>query len=199
MKISELDPETLTQDQIARLLYNDLEDDGSQGDCIFVFGSKSGLKYRVPGAVTLYKQGRAPIILFTGGVTGMDSGLSEAQMMQEAALQAGVSAQDILLETQSTNTTENVIGSLFILQRALGLYRVQKILVVTTNFHMRRCYLTLSTYMPPWVRYTFCPVNDQTTRKDNWWQNEDGNRLAQTEARKLIHYVQEGILVDQEI
>lgn len=64
MMISECNPGQLSHEQITALLYKGISDDGRPGDCIFVFGSNKGAKYRVPAAVQLYKDGRAPMILF---------------------------------------------------------------------------------------------------------------------------------------
>lgn len=54
MFISHFDFDDLTQNYIDSILFNNLVDDGSNGDIIFVFGSKKSLKYRVPKAIQLY-------------------------------------------------------------------------------------------------------------------------------------------------
>ncbi|MFD1675762.1 YdcF family protein [Alicyclobacillus fodiniaquatilis] len=197
MKISELDVENLSVDQISRLLFG-LSDDGEQGDCIFVFGSKNGYEYRVPKAVELYNAGRAKKILFSGGATWGDQSEPEAIAMKRAAVALGVDAEDILTETESKHTKENVLASLLTLDREFQLQSVRRLLVVTTTFHMRRCYLALNTFMPHWIQYSLCSVDDRTTRSDNWWLNPKGLDRARNEARKVIEYVQIGALIDDE-
>ncbi|MCM3127544.1 hypothetical protein ACFQ3J_12940 [Paenibacillus provencensis] len=63
MKISDMSVDRISMDNkdlLTRILFNGIEDDGKPGDLIFVFGSLSANKYRVPHAVELYKSGRSP-------------------------------------------------------------------------------------------------------------------------------------------
>lgn len=61
--------------------------------------------------------------------------------MRRKALEIGISDKDILLEELSMTTKENMICALLMLERAFKLSNVNKILLVTTNYHMRRCLL----------------------------------------------------------
>ncbi|SDN70856.1 DUF218 domain-containing protein [Paenibacillus sp. yr247] len=200
MRISGLDPDNLTKEQIAKLIFEGIGDDGQSGDCIFVFGSNKSIKYRVPKAVELYKNGRAPKLLFSGGtVWEGQSNKAEALVMMEKAIELGVPDEDILIEKESKHTKENVISSLMILDRAFMLHNLRRILVVTSTYHMRRSYLTLKTYMPKWIEYTLCPVDDQTTRKDNWWLDAEGTKRIETESKKIIEYIRMGAIEDDNI
>lgn len=89
LKISDLDPDHLSQDQIAQLLFPGWRDDGESGDCIFVFGSKYAVNFRVPKAVSLYQAGRAPRILCSGGAVWEGVGEPEALTMKRTAVHAG--------------------------------------------------------------------------------------------------------------
>ncbi|SFL74055.1 DUF218 domain-containing protein [Paenibacillus sp. 1_12] len=194
MLASQIHTDRMTKEQIHKLLYNNMDDDGKQGDCIFVFGSRNAVTYRVPKAVELYKQGRANKILFTGGVFNTP----EARTMKSSAIQAGVSEKDIIIETRSKHTKENVLAALFVLDRAIGLHRIKRLLVVTTNYHMRRCLLTLQTYMPHWIEYSICSVDDQVTRADNWWLHEIGTKRVRKEINGLVKYIRQGQINDFE-
>jgi hypothetical protein len=191
---SEINMKTITQHQIQRLLFEGMIDDGKQGDCIFVFGSRNAVTYRVPKAIELYKQGRANKILFTGGVFETPESIT----MKSSAIQLGVPETDIIIETQSKHTKENVLASLFVLDRSLGLHKIKRLLVVTTHYHMRRCLLTLETYMPDWIEYTICKVDDNATRADNWWKNEVGTKRVLKEVKGLISYIKQGQIKDFE-
>lgn len=48
---------------------------------------------------------------------------------------------------------------------------VNKVLVVTTNYHMRRCLLMAQMYMPSWMKFSPCPADDINTQRDNWHKN----------------------------
>ncbi|MCM3001522.1 YdcF family protein [Paenibacillus cellulositrophicus] len=196
MMISECNPGQLSHEQINALLYKGISDDGRPGDCIFVFGSNKGAKYRVPAAVQLYKDGRAPMILFSGGTIWKGQPLPEALMMKERAVELGVPAGQILVEQESRHTKENVLASLLVLDRAIPLHGIRRILIVTSAYHMRRAYLTLKTYMPSWIEYSMCAAEDASTREDNWWLTPEGFNRASNEAGKLVRYVQNGIIAD---
>ncbi|WP_059172205.1 YdcF family protein [Bacillus sp. FJAT-27445] len=199
MYLSKLDAGALTDMELTNLLFRGLEDDGEPGDCIFVAGSSKAVQYRLPKAVELYKEGRAGKILFSGGVTWQGTAFPEAIMLKNEALAHGVPEKDILVEDQSLHTKENVLASLLTLDRAFYLHKINRLIVVTTYYHMRRLHLTLKTYMPPWIRYTLCPVNDNNTKEDNWFLSDIGRERVEKEAQKLIHYVKLGVLVDEEV
>ncbi len=199
MNISKLDSENLTDSQMTNLLFSGIEDDQQSGDCIFVVGSSMAVQYRLPKAIELYKQGRAGTILFSGGVKWDDNKLPEALLLKKEAISLGVSEKDILIDDKSLNTLENVLASLLVLDRAFHLYKMERLIVVTAPYHMRRLHLTLKTYMPNWIQFTLCPAYDGMTGKDNWFLSENGRKRVQTESAKIIHYVKQGALVDEDI
>lgn len=199
MYISDLDADKLSDDQMTKLLFSDIQDDGQQGDCIFVAGSSKAVLYRLPKAVELYMQGRADRLLFSGGVTWKGSVFTEAESLQKEAITSGIPEDAILVEKQSLHTVENVLASMFVLNREIPLYKVRRILVVTTSYHMRRLHLSLQTYMPDWIEYSLCLAEDDNTVKDNWFLTELGRKRVQAECSKLIKYVQMGSLKDMSI
>lgn len=199
MNISQLDSEKLTDSQMTNLLFNGIEDDNKLGDCIFVVGSSMAVQNRLPKAVELYMQGRASKILFSGGVKWDGGDLPEALLLKKEAISLGVPEKDILIEDRSLNTLENVLASLLVLDRAFHLYKIERLIVVSAPYHMKRLHLTLKTYMPDWIQITFCPANDGMTGKDNWFLSENGRKRVQTEAAKIIHYIKQGALVDEHI
>jgi uncharacterized SAM-binding protein YcdF (DUF218 family) len=199
MYISSLEMERLTSKQMANLLFSDIKDDQKHGDCILVVGSSKALQYRLPKAVELYKQGRAGKILFSGGVKWQGSEYSEAQQLKKKAISLGIPEKDILTEDLSLHTLENVLASLLVLDREFHLHNIRRLLVVTTSYHMRRLHLTLKTYMPDWISFTLCPADDDNTNEDNWFLSEIGVKRVKGETAKLIRYVKEGALEDEEI
>lgn len=199
MQISELDADKLSDEQMTKLLFSGIRDDGQPGDCIFVAGSSKAVLYRLPKAVELFERGRAEKVLFSGGVKWDGSELTEAEILKREAISSGIPEDCILLEDKSLHTVENVIASMFILNRAFQLYKMRRILVVTTPYHMRRLHLSLLTYMPDWIEYTLCTAKDGYTAKDNWFMTDIGRKRVHTECVKLIKYVQMGALRDMKI
>ncbi|MEH7443960.1 YdcF family protein [Bacillus sp. JJ1122] len=198
MKISALNPNTLSDEQITKLLFGEFQDDQKPGDCIIVLGSSKAIVYRLPVALQLYKAGRADKILFSGGVTWPGNNLTEAALLKNKAIAAGIPEDKILVEDVSKNTKENVLASLLVLDRWLPLHKIRRLLIVTSSYHIRRTYLTFKTYMPDWIEFTLCPADDQNTCKDNWFLSPYGRQRAVNEAKKIIEYIGWGAIVDDE-
>lgn len=199
MKISELKEDALTVEQMTDLLFTNMEDDLKDGDCIFVPGSSKAVEIRLPKAIQLYQLGRAPHLIFSGGGIWGKSSKTEAALMKEEAVKVGIQAQAISTEEISQHTKENVLASLLVVERALGLENVNRILVVTTIFHMRRMLLTLQTYMPPWIHYSICIAPSHDVTKENWQNTPVIRSRVETEAKKIVRYVQQGILSDDDV
>jgi uncharacterized SAM-binding protein YcdF (DUF218 family) len=114
-------------------------------DAIVVLGHRPSLtkrgigleaRARITQGVALYRAGRAPRILFSGGLT--DEQLIEADLMAEAALADGVPQAAILRERASRDTIENARMSVASLKATLGLARAPKVLLVTSDYHSPR-------------------------------------------------------------
>ena len=201
MLVSKIKEEDLTVDVVDRLLFQGLEDTGECADCILVLGSIKAAQYRVPVAVEAYQAGRASKIMLCGGkLREFPTGCySEAAHMRQAALELGVREEDIILENASLNTVENLRFALEALQQTLGLDRLQRVLLVTTAYHMRRSLAIARQLFPEHIAVLPCPANDNNTRRDNWMHTPVGIKRAKDEAIKLASYVNHGIIPDFEI
>lgn len=87
---------------------------------------------RIVHALQLYRAGKAPLILLSGGAD-RDS-RPEAELMQEHLELMGVSPRVLLRERESRDTRENALYSAILLRGK----DVRSILLVTSGFHMRR-------------------------------------------------------------
>lgn len=201
MLVSKITEEDLTVDVVDRLLFQGLEDTGEHADCIIVLGSIKAAQYRVPVAVEAYKAGRASKIMLCGGkLREFPTGrYSEAEHMRQAALELGVREEDIILENSSLHTVENLRFALEALQQTLGLDRLQRVLLVTTAYHMRRSLAIARNLFPEYIAVIPCPANDNNTRRDNWMNTSVGIKRAKDEAVKIISYVNHGLIPDFEI
>jgi uncharacterized SAM-binding protein YcdF (DUF218 family) len=83
-------------------------------------------------AVALFKAGKAPVIMLTGG--GGEGTRSEAQQMKDVLEVMGVSERDMLLENVSRTTYDNAVFSAQILKSR----DIHRVLLVTSAYHMRR-------------------------------------------------------------
>ena len=201
MKISQIDKDELSDEIVDRILFDGYSDDGEKTDCIVVLGSIKASKYRVPVAVDAYKKGRAPKLLFCGGkVRDFPEGqMCEAEHMRQSAINLGVKPEDIIVDVNSQNTVENILGTLMELQRAFWINRVKRILLVTTTYHMKRSLLLARYLFPEHIEVIPCPADDTNTRRDNWMNSEEGRKRAIDEVNNLISCVKNGLIPDFEI
>ncbi len=102
-------------------------------------GPSAALRRRVAEGVRRLEAGAAPVLLLSGGKGGGGGGRrpSEAEVMRDLALAAGVAEERLVLETESRSTLENARCSARIM-RARGW---TKALVVTDAVHLPRALL----------------------------------------------------------
>lgn len=201
LKVSQIDENNLTDDIVDKLLFTNIEDDGALVDCIIVLGSIKASKYRVPVAVREYQKGRANKLLLCGGSVRnfAEGSMQEAEHMYHAAIAMGVCEEDIILEKRSTNTVENVLGALMELQTSFWLNKINRVLLVTTTYHMRRS-LAIARYLfPKHIEIIPCPADDNNTKRDNWTNSEEGRARAISEVKNIISCVEQGVFPDFEI
>ena len=95
------------------------------------------LQLRVKAAARAYREGYSDIIVACGGTTENHK-ISEAEVMQALLLEEGVPQECILLENKSQITIENMRFAANVLGGAKG----KRVLVVTSDYHVRRSVLT---------------------------------------------------------
>ena len=99
-----------------------------------LYADLSDASDRVWHAARLYKAGKAPVLVLSGGTNPAVNRTSEADAMQGFLLDMGVPASAMLLEGASRTTQENARFSAAMLQQR-GITRV---LLVTSALHMPR-------------------------------------------------------------
>ena len=104
-----------------------------------VYPDLSGAADRVWHAARLYRAGKAPVIIASGGtLPWRDQRFREAEAMRSLLTSWGVPADAVVLESQSANTYQNAANTADIVERR-GFDRV---LLVTSALHMRRALAT---------------------------------------------------------
>lgn len=117
-------------------------DTGGNADAIVVLGADywkpCGVSVpafrRTMKGVDLWRAGRAPVLVFTGGPTRASRGIPVGVEMADLARRLGVPPDAIVLEVDSRNTWENALFS----SRVLGAKGIRRVVVVTDSIHMRR-------------------------------------------------------------
>lgn len=197
MKLSEIEVDNLSPEQITKILFVNARDNKRQGDCIFTFGGK-GIE-RVHKAVELFNEKRAKYILFSGGFGYGKYNYPLSWTMRDNALKFNVPEDKILVEDRSNHSKDGAIASLFVLEDKFGIHTVKHLLVVSIPWHYRRAMLTLKTYYPKWIDYTWCPANYKQHQPDNWWKYPEAHGYVIKEITNLVKYVREGQLIDIEV
>ncbi len=87
---------------------------------------------RLVHAAALYRAGKAPVVMVSGGSARGDR--PEAQLMRDILQVMGVPRGSILLEESSRNTHDNAVNASALLKQR----GAKRVLLVTSAFHMRR-------------------------------------------------------------
>jgi uncharacterized SAM-binding protein YcdF (DUF218 family) len=96
-------------------------------DLLFVFGTREDVACRVDEACRLWREGFFRWSIVSGGMTP-GSNLSECQIIKTSMVERGIPPERILEEHRATNTGENVIFSLPLLDATLGLANIHSVI-----------------------------------------------------------------------
>jgi len=156
-----------------------VEDPLARSDVIVAVSGDDGP--RTETAVALWKQGYAPLLLFSGAALDPDS-VSSAELMKRDAIRLGVPADAILVEPASATTEENARLVARLMDRA-GLHTA---ILVTSPYHQRRAALLFSrAFAPAGLGLRNYPARDPRWDADRWWMREPSRTLTLVELAKL--------------
>lgn len=201
IKLSQINVENLTDEQIDNIVYSNIEDDGLSSEYALVFGNSILIKERVDTSVNAYKNGRIKKIIYSGGSNGIsnqdNSTIPEAIKMKQLALSLGVKEEDILIDDTSNNTFENIENAMKLLPSD-----IHHISIITSEFHLKRCYAILKKNYPN-ISVTMISSRDGFSDRNNWFLSDNswnsGRSLATYEAHLLVKYAKEDKIYDLEI
>jgi uncharacterized SAM-binding protein YcdF (DUF218 family) len=115
-------------------------DDGRHADCAIVLGAAAWhnkpspvFRERINHAITLYKKGRVPHIILTGGF-GEGAPFAESEVALEYCINEGIPKSAISIETTSRTTLQNVTEAKILLDARAG----HSALVVSDPWHLKR-------------------------------------------------------------
>jgi uncharacterized SAM-binding protein YcdF (DUF218 family) len=113
-------------------------------DLLFIFGTRHGVAETVDAAVDLWRRGLFRCALVSGGPTDV----TECAVIKARLVAGGVPAAAILEEHRATNTGENVIFSLPVIDAALGRANVRSVICLGKVCTARRYPMTLQRHWP---------------------------------------------------
>lgn len=164
-------------------------DDPTPADLIIVFGGTR--LERAEKAAELYRSGMAPRILFTGGDTSK-TGIAEALRLRQRAMELGVPAEAILVETESTTTDASIRRTVNLIEQLFGWSQLQSVILVSAPHHMRRVKLSMRKQIPGSVDLVCCPDDRADLRPENWWHSSAGLATVARELEKVRTYALRG-------
>lgn len=116
-------------------------DQAGPADAIIVLGAAAYdakpspvFEERIRHGLDLYQQGYAPKLIFTGGFGGATARFSESQVARRYALKQEIPEQDILIETRSRTTRQNLIEA----KRLMAAHGMHRVILVSDPLHMAR-------------------------------------------------------------
>ncbi len=172
----------------------------NKSDFGIVFGGISMIPYRIDEALKLYNEDLIDKLVLTGGIgfLNKDRKTPEALKMHKYLLQHGVPDSDIIVESKSRNTFENVVLFLQTLNKDYTIDETTFTLI-TSDFHLKRCMAMVKNLLTKEATLYGKGVKDNITDIDTWHTNLYGRRLILQEAFLLCYYAKKGTIKDLEI
>jgi len=136
---------------------------------------------RANEAIELYQQGWADKLIFSGAAYDK-SGPSNAEVMRQMALDAGVSAGSIVIEEEGETTKQNAENTQDIFQQN----NIKSVILVTSTYHQRRASLEFNKRSGDVVQVRNHPVASDNQWSGLWWLTPTGWYLAVSEFVKII-------------
>lgn len=165
-----------------------------------IFGGISMIPYRVDRGIELYKEELINKILVTGGigVFNKDRTTSEAYKMRDYLIKNGIPDSDIIVESSSKDSYQNIKNSMKILKE---LYNIDEttFALITSDFHLRRCLGLFEKVLGSNSNIYGSGVKDGKTDIESWKNSLYGQRIMLTEIILLTTYVRQNRIPDIDI
>lgn len=146
-----------------------------------LFGGVSMIPNRADAAIKLYKDKIINKILVSGNKSYLNPfrHTKEAIDLFNYLIANGVNESDILIEDKSKDTISNVKYSIKLLRNYYDIDKIN-IMIITSDFHVKRCLTLLSKYIKQ-DNIFYCGVLDNITDKNNWFNNKFGIKIIKRE------------------
>ena len=136
---------------------------------------------RAQEAIQLYQDGWASLLIFSGAAQDK-SGPSNAAVMRQAALDAGIASENIITEDEGETTKQNAEKT----QNIFIQHDVSSVIVVTSAYHQLRAGLEFSKRADSTVDVRNRPVAADNQWSNLWWLTPVGWYLAIGELIKTV-------------
>jgi len=197
VKLSEMHPQTMTPEEIDRVLFAAPQETPADCDAALLLGTAPVYAAkRAEIAASLWHRANAELIVASGGAVS-DKTVRECAVMKQTLLALGIPEERILEEPDAFDTVGNMICSLYALYRRGLAGGIRRVAVVTEPFHMRRSLLLAQQLLPRYL--TVFGYTEGTAAQQAAWK--DGGRTEEC-VRGEIHWLREfaarGLIADEE-
>jgi uncharacterized SAM-binding protein YcdF (DUF218 family) len=143
-----------------------VEDPLAKADAIVAISGDTGA--RAETAISLWKAGWAPVIVFSGASIDPES-VSSAEIMRREALRQGVPESATLVEPASTTTEENAAE----VAKLMVERKLRSAILVTSPYHQRRAAFEFGrAFEPNGLTFRNHPASDPEWNAFLWWRHE---------------------------
>jgi uncharacterized SAM-binding protein YcdF (DUF218 family) len=163
-------------------------------DLLFVFGTRRGVGETVEAALDLWRRSFFRHAIVSGGMTPGDT-RTECAVIKERMVAGGMPDALILEEHRATNTGENVIFSLQIIDAALGLKNIGSVICLGKICTARRYPMTLQRHWPE-VEKMLLTINPYGAPVERWHTDALFRERVLLEWRKIEPYKARGFIAD---
>ncbi len=118
-------------------------------------------------AASLIADGVAPLVVVTGGINRFTRA-NESAALRAELIAHGVAPGQILVESQSTNTLENVVNARQVVADRLAAKPLTSVLAVCKWMHSRRVLMSLKAHFPPGIQFYACTYAPHGVTREAW-------------------------------
>lgn len=184
--ITKLDNDNLTKDdidEINSLMFN-FHDEITSPDLILVLASSS--INRIEKAIELSKKYYLKILI-SGANYLKNNQMYEYEKYYIYAITHGINKGNLIIESNSHNTKENIIYSLNLIKD-----KYHNIIIISSSQHLLRVKLTLEKELRKNnitnLNYYLVPSYAALVPKDNWYNKSKAKEIIKGELERLIKY-----------
>jgi uncharacterized SAM-binding protein YcdF (DUF218 family) len=190
---------------LLRRLYESLtrSDAPAPADLIFVM---AGRMERKPYGLELYRAGIAPVLVLSVGrfeiskMYRLDLGSDIAEKLTALRDKTPPDERHFFVKVDASGVSIekpilprwNTYGEILGLRQLLAGADVRRVMIVSTDVHLRRVALTCTrVFRGTSIEFLCCPVPSQfgSPRKAGWWARPDDRRFVIKETMKLAGYI----------
>lgn len=198
MLLSEVQPSSLTDEQIDQLLfYTDTESVRTCDVAVLLGTAPKYAIHRAQIGALFYSLGGAERMIVTGAAV-TDPTVTECEVMRRELVAQGVPQAAIIDEPHATTTVENMVYSLGAMSTFCDVTRIRRVTVITEPFHICRS-LALSKAIFPRYMEVYGFTGSLREQRDAWKFDERLNRSVKNEISVLRGLIRDGVIADIEI